>query len=76
MFGIREFSAIINPPHAGILAVGCTEKRAIVKDNAIVVANVMTVTLSADHRVMDGAVGATFLNAFKKYMEEPINMLV
>ena len=76
MFGIREFSAIINPPHAGILAVGCTEKRAVVKNNAVVIANVMTVTLSADHRVMDGAVGATFLNAFKKYMEEPINMLV
>ena len=76
MFGIREFAAVINPPQSGILAVGAGEKRAVVKDDALAVATVMTCTLSADHRVIDGAVGARLLAAFKAYVEEPLTMLL
>jgi pyruvate dehydrogenase E2 component (dihydrolipoamide acetyltransferase) len=76
MFGIREFAAVINPPHGGILAIGAGEQRAVVKDGALAVATVMTVTLSADHRVIDGAVGAEFLAAFKRLIEEPLTMLL
>jgi pyruvate dehydrogenase E2 component (dihydrolipoamide acetyltransferase) len=76
MFGIKDFSAVINPPHATILAVGAGEERAVVKKGAIVVANVMSVTLSTDHRAVDGALGAELLVAFKRYIENPMGMLV
>ncbi|MGV3278413.1 pyruvate dehydrogenase complex dihydrolipoamide acetyltransferase [Rickettsiales bacterium LUAb2] len=76
MFGIKSFSAIINPPQSGILAVGATEKKPMVVNDNIVIANVLNITLSADHRVMDGAVGATFLTAVKKYLENPVNMIL
>jgi pyruvate dehydrogenase E2 component (dihydrolipoamide acetyltransferase) len=76
MFGIKEFSAVINPPHATILAVGAGEKRAIVRDDAVVVANMMSVTLSTDHRAVDGALGAELLSAFKRIVENPLAMLV
>ena len=74
--GIREFSAIINPPEVGILAVGAAEKRAVAKGDAIVARTMMTVTLSADHRVVDGATAAGFLQTLKQTMEEPGMMLV
>src|SRR5262245_10616547 len=76
MFGIKDFSAVINPPHATILAVGAGEERAVVKKGAIVVANTMSVTLSTDHRAVDGALGAELLAAFKRYIENPMGMLV
>ncbi|MDZ4740432.1 MAG: pyruvate dehydrogenase complex dihydrolipoamide acetyltransferase [Alphaproteobacteria bacterium] len=75
MMGIRDFTAVINPPHSAILAVGAGEQRAIVKKGAIVAANMMTVQLSCDHRVIDGALGATWLEAFKGYLENPVTML-
>ncbi len=76
MYGIKEFSAIINPPQAGILAVGAGEQRPIVKDGALAVATVMSCTLSCDHRVIDGAVGADVLGAFKALIEDPLTMLL
>jgi pyruvate dehydrogenase E2 component (dihydrolipoamide acetyltransferase) len=76
MYGIREFSAIINPPQSGILAVGAGEQRPVVKDGALAVATVMTCTLSGDHRVIDGAVGAEFLAAYKVLIEDPLTMLL
>jgi len=76
MFGIKDFAAVINPPHATILAVGAGEERAVVKKGEIKVANVMSVTLSTDHRAVDGALGAELLQAFKKYIENPMSMLV
>src|SRR5690606_17829775 len=76
MFGIKDFSAVINPPHATILAVGAGEERAVVKDGKIVVANVMSVTLSTDHRAVDGALGAELLGAFKALIENPLMMVV
>jgi len=76
MFGIKDFAAVINPPHATILAVGAGEQRAVVKNGEIKVANVMSVTLSTDHRAVDGALGAELLQAFKKYIENPMSMLV
>ena len=76
MFGIKEFSAVINPPHGAILAVGAGEQRPIVKDGALGIATVMSVTLSVDHRVVDGATGARFLQAFKKLIEDPLSMLL
>jgi pyruvate dehydrogenase E2 component (dihydrolipoamide acetyltransferase) len=76
MYGIREFSAVINPPQGGILAVGLGEQRPVVKDGQLTVATVMTCTLSGDHRVVDGAVGAQFLAAFKKLVEDPLTMLL
>lgn len=76
MFGIREFAAIINPPQGCILAVGAGEQRPIVKNGALAVATMMTCTLSVDHRVVDGAVGAEFLAAFKKLVEDPLSMLL
>ena len=74
--GVREFSAIVNPPEVGILAVGAAEKRAVVKDDQIVARTMMTVTLSADHRVVDGAVAAAFLGTLRQLLEEPAMMLV
>lgn len=76
MYGIKQFSAIINPPQACILAVGAGEKRPVVKYDALVVATVMSCTLSADHRAVDGAVGARFLEAFKSLIEDPLRLLV
>ena len=76
MFGIREFSAVINPPQVCILAVGKGEQRPVVVDGAVVIANMMSCTLSCDHRVVDGAVGAEFLQAFQSYVETPLRMLV
>jgi pyruvate dehydrogenase E2 component (dihydrolipoamide acetyltransferase) len=76
MFGIAEFSAIINPPQSAILAVGAGEKRAVVKNDAIVIATMMTVTLSCDHRVVDGALGAQFLATLKRIIEEPLSLML
>jgi pyruvate dehydrogenase E2 component (dihydrolipoamide acetyltransferase) len=76
MYGIREFAAVINPPQAGILAVGAGELRPVVKDGALATATLMSATLAADHRVVDGATGAELLAAFKRYVEEPLSMLL
>ncbi len=76
MFGVKEFSAIINPPQGCILAVGAGEPRAVIKDGAVAAATVMSCTLSVDHRVVDGAIGAEFLAAFKKLIEYPAAMLL
>jgi pyruvate dehydrogenase E2 component (dihydrolipoamide acetyltransferase) len=76
MMGIKHFTAVINPPHAGILAVGAGEQKAVVVNGKVEVATVMTVTMSCDHRVIDGATGARFLQVFKQYVEEPAAMLL
>jgi pyruvate dehydrogenase E2 component (dihydrolipoamide acetyltransferase) len=76
MYGVRDFAAVINPPHGGILAVGVGEQRPVVKDGALAVATVMSCTLSCDHRAVDGAVGAQFLAAFKRLVEDPLTMLL
>ncbi len=76
MYGVRDFAAIINPPQGCILAVGAGEQRPVVKDGALAIATVMTCTLSVDHRVVDGAIGAEFLAAFKALIEEPLTMLL
>ena len=76
MYGIRQFDAIINPPQGCILAVGAGEQRPVVIDGALAIATVMTCTLSCDHRVVDGAVGAGFLGAFKALVEDPLAMLL
>ena len=75
MFGISTFSAVINPPHATILAVGAGEKRPVVRGDQVVIEQQMTVTLSTDHRVVDGALGAQLLGAFKAFIEDPGLML-
>ena len=77
MYGVREFSAIINPPHATILAVGAARRQAVEKvDGGVAFASILTVTLSCDHRVVDGALGAELLAAFKGFIEQPVTMLV
>jgi pyruvate dehydrogenase E2 component (dihydrolipoamide acetyltransferase) len=76
MYGIKEFSAIINPPQVAILAVGKADQRPVVKNGQIVIANVMTCTISCDHRVVDGAVGAEFMQAFQGLIENPLRMLL
>jgi len=77
MYGVREFSAIINPPHATILAVGAARRQAVEKDDGgIAFASVMSVTLACDHRVLDGALGAELLATIKAFMELPVTMLV
>ncbi|WP_342225893.1 pyruvate dehydrogenase complex dihydrolipoamide acetyltransferase [Rickettsia endosymbiont of Urophora cardui] len=76
MYGIKNFNAIINPPQSCIMGVGSSSKRAIVKNDQISIATIMDVTLSADHRVVDGAVGAEFLAAFKRFIESPALMLL
>ena len=76
MYGISQFDAIINPPQASILAVGRAEKRAVVKNDSLKIATVMSVTLSVDHRVIDGALGAELLAAFRAFIEDPVTMLV
>lgn len=76
MHGIKHFTSIINPPQAGILSVGAAEQRPIIVDGDFKVATMMTVTLGADHRCVDGAVGAEFLGSFKGFIEAPITMFV
>ena len=76
MFGIKEFTAVINPPHSTILAVGGGSQRAVVRKGELAVATVMTVTLSCDHRAVDGALGAQLIAAFKELVENPMGMLV
>jgi pyruvate dehydrogenase E2 component (dihydrolipoamide acetyltransferase) len=75
MFGIKAFASIINEPQGAILSVGAGEKRPVARGDQLAVATVMTVTLTCDHRVVDGAIGARFLNAFKAMIEEPLTML-
>ena len=76
MMGVSNFAAVVNPPHATILAVGAGQQRPIVKDGAVAIATMMTVTLSTDHRAVDGALGSELLAAFKGYIENPMSMLV
>jgi pyruvate dehydrogenase E2 component (dihydrolipoamide acetyltransferase) len=76
MMGVKDFAAVVNPPHATILAVGAGEKRPVVKNDQLAIATVMTVTLSTDHRAVDGALGAELLGAFRGYIENPMSMLV
>jgi pyruvate dehydrogenase E2 component (dihydrolipoamide acetyltransferase) len=76
MYGIKDFAAVINPPQATILAVGAGEERAVVRNGALAIATIMTVTLSTDHRAVDGALGAEMLGAFKKLIENPVMMVV
>ena len=76
MFGIDEFTAIINPPDACILAVGAAKETVVVENGQMKVANVMKVTLSCDHRVVDGAVGSAFLKTLKELLENPVKLLV
>ena len=76
MFGIREFAAVINPPQGAILAVGAGEQRAVVKNGELAIATVMSVTLSADHRIVDGALGAQWMQVFKGLIENPMAMLL
>ncbi len=76
MFGIREFAAIINPPQGAILAIGAGEQRAVIKDGQVKAAMVMTVTMSLDHRAIDGSVGAEFLQVFKKLIESPMSLIL
>ncbi|WP_370339070.1 pyruvate dehydrogenase complex dihydrolipoamide acetyltransferase [Parvularcula marina] len=76
MFGITSFASIVNQPHGAIMSVGAGEERAVVRDGQIVARHMMTVTLTCDHRVVDGAVGARFLAAFKRFCEEPAAMLL
>jgi len=76
MYGIKDFTAVINPPHATILAVGAGEERAIVKNGKVEVATMMSVTLSCDHRAVDGALGAELIGAFKRLIENPVLMVV
>ena len=76
MYGIKDFTAVINPPHATILAVGAGEERAIVKDGKIEAAHIMSVTMSCDHRAVDGALGAQLVGAFKALIESPVMMVV
>jgi len=76
MFGIKDFAAVINPPQGCILAVGAGEQRPVVKNGALAIATVMSCTLSVDHRAVDGAVGAEYLAAFRKLVEDPITMLL
>lgn len=76
MFGIKSFASIINEPHGAILSVGAGEKRPVVREGQLAVATVMSVTLTCDHRVVDGAIGARWLVAFKSMIEDPITMIV
>jgi pyruvate dehydrogenase E2 component (dihydrolipoamide acetyltransferase) len=76
MYGIKDFTAVINPPHATILAVGTSEERAVVRAGKIEIASIMSVTLSCDHRAIDGALGAELIGAFKQLIENPVMMMV
>ena len=76
MFGIKDFTAVINPPQSTILAVGTGEQRAVVRNGQLAVATIMSVTLSCDHRAVDGALGAELIVAFKQLIENPVMMVV
>jgi pyruvate dehydrogenase E2 component (dihydrolipoamide acetyltransferase) len=76
MYGIKDFTAVINPPHASILAVGTSEERPVVRSGKIEIAQIMSVTLSCDHRAIDGALGAELIGAFKQLIENPVMMMV
>ena len=76
MYGIRDFAAVINPPQGAILAVGAGEQRAVVKNGALGIASMMTCTMSVDHRVVDGALGAEWLAAFKAIVEDPLSLML
>jgi pyruvate dehydrogenase E2 component (dihydrolipoamide acetyltransferase) len=76
MYGVSEFSAIINPPQAAILAVAAGQQRPIVRAGALAVATVMTVTLSVDHRVIDGALAAEWVSVFKSVVEDPLSLML
>ena len=76
MYGVKQFDAIINQPEVAILAVGAGEKQAVVEGDKLVVGTVMTCTLTADHRAVDGALAAEFLRSFKGFLEEPASMLL
>jgi pyruvate dehydrogenase E2 component (dihydrolipoamide acetyltransferase) len=76
MYGIKSFASIINEPQGAILSVGAGEQRAVVRNGQLAIATVMTVTMTCDHRVVDGAVGARWLTAFKALIEDPITMIV
>ncbi len=76
MFGVTQFNAIINPPQAAILAVGAASKRAVVRDDQLAIATVMTCTLSVDHRVVDGALGASWMKTFKQILEDPLSLML
>jgi pyruvate dehydrogenase E2 component (dihydrolipoamide acetyltransferase) len=76
MFGVKHFEAVINPPQGCILAVGAGEQRPVVKNGALAIATVMSCTLSVDHRVVDGAVGAQYMQAFKALIENPLSMML
>jgi pyruvate dehydrogenase E2 component (dihydrolipoamide acetyltransferase) len=76
MYGIKDFTAVINPPHATILAVGAGEERAVVRNSKIEAAHIMSVTMSCDHRAVDGALGAELIGVFKAMIENPVMMLV
>ena len=76
MFGVSNFTSIINPPHASIISIGAGEQKPVVINGELVPATVMTVTFAFDHRVIDGALGAQLAGAFKAYIEMPIGMLV
>jgi len=75
MFGIKEFTSIINQPNSAILSVGAIVEKPVVKNGQIVVGNTMTVTLACDHRTVDGATGAEFLQTLRNYIENPVTML-
>ena len=76
MFGIQEFTSIINQPNGAILSVGAILKKPVVKDDKIVVGNTLKLTLACDHRVVDGAMGAQFLQTLKDYIENPLKMIL
>ena len=76
MFGVKDFTAIINPPQSAIIAVGAAEQRPVVKDGALAIQTMMSVTMSCDHRVIDGALGAQWLNVFKSLIEDPLSMML
>jgi pyruvate dehydrogenase E2 component (dihydrolipoamide acetyltransferase) len=76
MMGVKSFASILNEPHGCILSVGAGEKRPVVRNDALAIATVMTVTLTCDHRVVDGAIGAAFLKAFRGFIEDPMAMLL
>jgi pyruvate dehydrogenase E2 component (dihydrolipoamide acetyltransferase) len=76
MMGIKSFASIVNEPHGMIMSIGAGEKRPVVKNDALAIATMMSVTVTCDHRVVDGALGAAFLKAFKSFLEDPMAMLL
>ena len=76
MFGVKDFTAIINPPQSAIIAVGAGEPRPVVKDGALAIQTMMSVTMSCDHRVIDGALGAQWLGVFKGLIEDPLSIML